>query len=74
MNPIYDALSLESRSRWIELDAMEHRYFRAMCSNCGEIINKRNLPAICPHCGERMKGNQYDLHAETAGIDGAMED
>ena len=55
MNRVMHACGLESRPRWIELENLGHKYYRAMCSSCGEIINKRVRPAVCPHCREEMK-------------------
>ena len=55
---------LESRPRWIELDNFGHRYYRKMCSNCGEVINKRELPIICPNCKERMLNDSERLFTD----------
>lgn len=56
MNRILSSCGLSSCPRWIELDNFQHKYFRKMCSACGEIINKRVAPRVCPHCGAKMEG------------------
>ena len=59
MNRIMHSIGLESRPRWIEMEAIEGHRYRYMCSSCGEIIYKRTLPVKCPNCGERMKQSNY---------------
>lgn len=55
MNQILHACGLESRPRWIDLDSLGNQHFQRMCSNCGEIVNRRIPPKVCPSCKSKMK-------------------
>lgn len=44
----------DSRSCWIVLEPTESEKHRKMCSNCGEIINKKKPPKTCPYCQVKM--------------------
>ena len=44
----------DSCASWIELEPTEDKKHRKMCSNCGEIINKKKPPKTCPYCLEKM--------------------
>lgn len=55
---VLSACNLAHLPRWIPLDNLGHRYYRHMCSNCGAITNRKQLPDICGECKSIMKGNK----------------
>lgn len=52
---VLSACNLSNSARWIPLDNLGHQYYRHMCSNCGAIINRQQLPDMCNECKSLMK-------------------